>query len=68
MESHLLTKTLAEKIGNYVEQYVEAMEKVIKYNCVQFSFYAIESSIYSILYALFYQGGGIIHVSCDRLN
>ncbi|KAI3909608.1 hypothetical protein MKW98_014025 [Papaver atlanticum] len=27
-ESHSLTKALAEKIGNYVEQYVEAMEKV----------------------------------------
>ncbi|KAG2716712.1 hypothetical protein I3760_03G140800 [Carya illinoinensis] len=27
-ESHLLTKTLAEKVGNYVEQYMEAMEKV----------------------------------------
>ncbi|KAK9287301.1 hypothetical protein L1049_015714 [Liquidambar formosana] len=27
-ESHLLTKTLAEKVGKYVEQYVEAMEKV----------------------------------------
>lgn len=28
VESNLLTKTLSEKIGNYVEQYVEAMEKV----------------------------------------
>ncbi|XP_059432242.1 probable methionine--tRNA ligase [Corylus avellana] len=28
VESHLLTKSLAEKIGDYVEQYVEAMEKV----------------------------------------
>ncbi|OVA05272.1 Methionyl-tRNA synthetase [Macleaya cordata] len=27
-ESHHLTKTLAEKVGVYVEQYVEAMEKV----------------------------------------
>ncbi|GLT61022.1 hypothetical protein SLA2020_337580 [Shorea laevis] len=27
-ESHLLTKTLAEQVGKYVEQYVEAMEKV----------------------------------------
>ncbi|KAI3889728.1 hypothetical protein MKX03_007750 [Papaver bracteatum] len=27
-ESHSLTKALAEKVGNYVEQYVEAMEKV----------------------------------------
>ncbi|KAF8402114.1 hypothetical protein HHK36_013066 [Tetracentron sinense] len=27
-ESHLLTKTLADKVGKYVEQYVEAMEKV----------------------------------------
>ncbi|KVI08255.1 Aminoacyl-tRNA synthetase, class 1a, anticodon-binding [Cynara cardunculus var. scolymus] len=27
-ESHLLTKALGEKIGNYVDQYVEAMEKV----------------------------------------
>lgn len=27
-ESHLLTKTLAEKVGNHVEQYLEAMEKV----------------------------------------
>ncbi|GMN50290.1 hypothetical protein TIFTF001_019435 [Ficus carica] len=27
-ESHLLTKTLAEKIGKYVDQYIEAMEKV----------------------------------------
>ncbi|KAI3895672.1 hypothetical protein MKW98_025463 [Papaver atlanticum] len=27
-ESHSLTKALAEKAGNYVEQYVEAMEKV----------------------------------------
>ncbi|GLU08690.1 hypothetical protein SLE2022_255870 [Rubroshorea leprosula] len=27
-ESHHLTKTLAEKVGKYVEQYVEAMEKV----------------------------------------
>lgn len=27
-ESHLLTKTLAEKVGKYVEQYLEAMEKV----------------------------------------
>ncbi|XP_058089777.1 probable methionine--tRNA ligase [Magnolia sinica] len=27
-ESHLLTKTLAEKVGKYMEQYVEAMEKV----------------------------------------
>lgn len=27
-ESHLLTKTLGDKIGDYVDQYVEAMEKV----------------------------------------
>lgn len=27
-ESHQLTKTLAEKVGKYVEQYLEAMEKV----------------------------------------
>ncbi|XP_059626217.1 probable methionine--tRNA ligase isoform X2 [Cornus florida] len=27
-ESHLLTKTLAEKVGKYVEEYVESMEKV----------------------------------------
>ncbi|RZC57894.1 hypothetical protein C5167_005204 [Papaver somniferum] len=27
-ESHSLTKALAEKVGNHVEQYVEAMEKV----------------------------------------
>ncbi|GJU84840.1 probable methionine--tRNA ligase [Tanacetum coccineum] len=27
-KSHLLTKVLADKIGNYVDQYVEAMEKV----------------------------------------
>lgn len=27
-ESHLLTMTLAEKVGKYVEQYVESMEKV----------------------------------------
>ncbi|XXG87144.1 hypothetical protein AAC387_Pa11g1905 [Persea americana] len=27
-ESHLLTKTLTEKVGKYVEQYLEAMEKV----------------------------------------
>ncbi|KAI3957903.1 hypothetical protein MKW92_027060 [Papaver armeniacum] len=27
-ESHSLTKVLAEKVGKYVEQYVEAMEKV----------------------------------------
>ncbi|KAI3913612.1 hypothetical protein MKW92_038256 [Papaver armeniacum] len=27
-ESHSLTKAFAEKVGNYVEQYVEAMEKV----------------------------------------
>ncbi|XP_057958374.1 methionine--tRNA ligase, cytoplasmic [Malania oleifera] len=27
-ESHLLTKTLAEKVGKYVEQYLEVMEKV----------------------------------------
>ncbi|KAL2923354.1 putative methionine--tRNA ligase [Bienertia sinuspersici] len=27
-EAHYLTKTLAEKVGKYVEQYVEAMEKV----------------------------------------
>ncbi|RZC61832.1 hypothetical protein C5167_023591 [Papaver somniferum] len=27
-ESHSLTKALAEKVGDYVEQYVEAMEKV----------------------------------------
>ncbi|EXB99119.1 putative methionine--tRNA ligase [Morus notabilis] len=27
-ESHLLTKTLAETIGKYVDQYMEAMEKV----------------------------------------
>ncbi|GKF81522.1 hypothetical protein Tco_0240124, partial [Tanacetum coccineum] len=27
-ESHLLTKALADKIGNYVDQYMEAMEKV----------------------------------------
>jgi hypothetical protein len=53
LESHLLTKTLAEKIGNYVEQYIEAMEKVIKYSYVQLSFYTIEFSIYSILCALF---------------
>ncbi|KAA8548386.1 hypothetical protein F0562_000070 [Nyssa sinensis] len=26
--SHLLTKSLGEKVGNYVEQYLEAMEKV----------------------------------------
>jgi hypothetical protein len=53
VESHLLTKTLAEKIGNYVEQYVEAMEKVIKYSDMQLSFYTKEFSIYSILCALF---------------
>ncbi|KAK2993274.1 hypothetical protein RJ640_022113 [Escallonia rubra] len=27
-EEHLLTKTLGDKVGSYVEQYVEAMEKV----------------------------------------
>ncbi|XP_058097366.1 probable methionine--tRNA ligase [Magnolia sinica] len=27
-ESHLLTKTLAEKVSNHVDQYLEAMEKV----------------------------------------
>ncbi|XP_031262295.1 probable methionine--tRNA ligase [Pistacia vera] len=27
-KSHLLTKTLAEKVGKHVEQYIEAMEKV----------------------------------------
>ncbi|KAH7517573.1 hypothetical protein FEM48_Zijuj09G0079300 [Ziziphus jujuba var. spinosa] len=27
-ESHLLTKTLAERIGEYIDQYIEAMEKV----------------------------------------
>ncbi|KAK1379901.1 hypothetical protein POM88_026645 [Heracleum sosnowskyi] len=27
-ESHLLTKTLGDKVGNSVEQYIEAMEKV----------------------------------------
>nr|XP_016478698.1 PREDICTED: probable methionine--tRNA ligase [Nicotiana tabacum] len=27
-ESHPLTKALGEKVGNYVEQYIEAMEKV----------------------------------------
>uniref|UniRef100_A0A5B7AHJ9 methionine--tRNA ligase n=1 Tax=Davidia involucrata TaxID=16924 RepID=A0A5B7AHJ9_DAVIN len=27
-ESHLLTKSLGEKVGNYMEQYLEAMEKV----------------------------------------
>ncbi|XP_051133342.1 probable methionine--tRNA ligase isoform X1 [Andrographis paniculata] len=27
-ESHLLTKAFGEKVGNYVEQYIEAMEKV----------------------------------------
>ena len=30
-ESHPLTKALAEKIGNYVDQYVEAMEKASDY-------------------------------------
>jgi methionyl-tRNA synthetase len=30
VESNPSTKTLAEKIGNYVDQYIEAMEKVIK--------------------------------------
>ncbi|KAI3988539.1 hypothetical protein MKX01_026353 [Papaver californicum] len=29
-ESHCLTKALAEKVGKLVEQYVEAMEKVVK--------------------------------------
>lgn len=28
-ELHQLTKTLAEKVGRFVEQYVEAMEKVV---------------------------------------
>lgn len=27
-ESHPLTKALSEKVGNLVEQYIEAMEKV----------------------------------------
>ncbi|KAL1807993.1 probable methionine--tRNA ligase [Daucus carota subsp. sativus] len=27
-ESHILTKKLGDKVGNYVEQYIEAMEKV----------------------------------------
>jgi hypothetical protein len=27
-ESHQLTKTLAEKVGKLVEQYIDAMEKV----------------------------------------
>lgn len=27
-ETHCLTKTLAEKVGKYVEQYLEDMEKV----------------------------------------
>lgn len=27
-ESHPLTKALGEKVGNYVEEYIEAMEKV----------------------------------------
>lgn len=29
-ESHPSTKALGEKVGNYVEQYIEAMEKVTK--------------------------------------
>lgn len=29
VELHQLSKTLAEKIGRFVDQYVEAMEKVI---------------------------------------
>lgn len=29
-ESHPSTKALGEKVGSYVEQYVEAMEKVTK--------------------------------------
>ena len=28
-ESHYLTKALAEKVGAYLEQYIEDMEKVI---------------------------------------
>lgn len=28
-ETHILSKVLGDKIGTYVEQYVEAMEKVI---------------------------------------
>lgn len=32
-ESHPLTKALGEKVGNYVEQYIEAMEKVCDTYC-----------------------------------
>ncbi|KAK9062551.1 hypothetical protein SSX86_019738 [Deinandra increscens subsp. villosa] len=30
-ESHILTKTFGEKVGNYIDQYVEAMEKASEY-------------------------------------
>nr|XP_043639803.1 probable methionine--tRNA ligase [Erigeron canadensis] len=35
-ESHALTKGLADKIGNYADQYVEAMEKVMLMTACQF--------------------------------
>lgn len=43
-ESHPLTKALGEKIGNYVDQYVEAMEKVSDSNGIQYYSGALLSS------------------------
>lgn len=37
-DSHPLTKALGDKVGNYVEQYIEAMEKVTSVQCLLFLF------------------------------
>ena len=46
-ESHLLTVSLGEKVGNDVEQYLEAMEKVINAMLANIGlFHTVESEIW----------------------
>lgn len=39
VDSHPLTKALGEKVGNYVEQYIESMEKVTHICIVRFTYF-----------------------------
>lgn len=44
-ESHPLTKALGEKISNYVDQYVDAMEKASDYSGIYYTFCHTFSSL-----------------------
>lgn len=52
-ESHPSTKALGEKVGDYVEQYIEAMEKVI--NAILISICSLWFSPQAFLHLVYYK-------------